>query len=81
MAPRKIGDQEEIELGIYQEEFTLSDENSKIGYRQSGFYHEENIEFITKIGIYELQSSDKFGTHRKFYEPFKTPKQNINYSN
>lgn len=71
----KVSDQKEIELGLYQKEFTSLDENNKISYRQSGLYQEENIEFITKMGIYELKFCENFRTDRRIYEPFKNFQQ------
>jgi hypothetical protein len=67
----------EIELGLYENEFTLKDDYGNIGYRQVGFFRAENIEFISKIGIYKLQFGENYRTARKFYEPFKTPQQEM----
>lgn len=66
-----IFNQGEIELGLYEEEFTIKDKDNNIVYRQIGFYREENIEFISKIGVYKLQFSENYRTACKFYEPLK----------
>lgn len=67
----------EIELGLYEKEFTIKDEEGNISYRQVGFFHEENIEFISKIGVYNLQFSEKHRIFGRFYEPLKTPQRKM----
>ena len=43
-----IFNQGEIELGLHNKEFSLKDNENNLFYRQVGFYHKENIEFISK---------------------------------
>ena len=70
----------EIKIGLYAEEFTSKDEDNNIVYRQVGFYHEENIEFISKIGTYKLDwdyLNKNYRIDGIFYEPLKTPQRKM----
>ena len=75
--PNFFENKSEIENSLYDEEFTINDDDGKVGYRQIGFFREENIEFISKIGVYRLNFSENCRTTRRFYEPFKTPYNKI----
>lgn len=72
-----IFNQGEIELGLYEKEFSLKDNEDNIFYRQVGFYHEENIEFISKIGVYKLEFDENYRTIGRFYEPIKIPQRKM----
>lgn len=63
-------DKNDICAGLY-ENFTIKD------YRQVGFFHEENIEFISKIGVYTLQFDENYRIVGRFYEPIKTPQRKM----
>lgn len=69
-------DKNHIYAGLY-ENFSIKDHDEKIVYRQTGFYHKENIEFISKIGVYTLQFDKKYSTFGRFYEPIKTPQHKM----
>jgi len=69
-------DKHHIYAGLY-ENFSIKDHDEKIVYRQTGFYHKENIEFISKIGVYTLQFDEKYSTIGRFYEPIKTPQRKM----